>query len=661
MESFISSIFHAVRLPRPQGAGDARPRGGERGILRMPAGSDKNCLVRGIRIGSIVSRVKPSIALLPSLSCVLALLLAVGGSTRAQAAPEAGARDPNAATVIAEMALERGDCKTAAETYASAAQRGDIMVAQRASEVSLACEHLPAAWESAKRWRALAPNDRDAAAVYATVALKLYHIPEARAGIITVLKADAAAPPPARSVPRPRRQHPPVTNPQATPIAYFQTAEDSDSADSAGTRDADTRLAELAALLLEQADAPAVLAAMSGAVDTNTASPAALSLLGELALEGYDVKRADQYANLALKRAPNFFDAKRIISRAYVAKGDATNAIAAAREVMRLDPKRGAFELAEVLAALDRIEEARRELDRIRSNEDLAGEVDRRLALLAYQGGDFAEAQRRFTELATGSQGSDAALLYLAQIAERDGDKDTALAGYRRLIGSSLAVTARTRAAGILMDKQERGEALTMLDDYVSEHPERAFDMTVTKAHLLADHGESDAGIALLTTALDKHPQHPSLQYDRAVLLEKAGKVRESVAALEKLLTERAEDPTLLNALGYTMADHDLDLAKAETYIRKSLAVMPDNPAVLDSLGWVRFKRGDTKGAVANLDHAYSLAHDPEIAAHWGEALWKGGNPQEARRVWAAALARTPDSDELKATVARLAPAAGKQ
>ena len=633
----------------------------------MPVGSDKNCLVRGTRLGSIVSSVKPSNALLPSLSRVpahvlvevLAVLLAVGCSAGLQAAPEAGSRDPNAATVIAEMALERGDCKTAAETYATASQRGDLMVAQRASEVSLACEHLPAAWEAAKRWRALAPNDREAAAVYATVALKLYHIPEARAGIITVLKADASAPPPIRSVPRPRRQTPPPTNPQATPIAYFQTADDDD--DSANTAGPDARLAQLTALLLEQADAPAVLAALSGAVDTNSASPGALSLLGELALEAYDVKRADQYANLALKRSPNFFDAKRIIGRAYVAKGDATNAITAAREVMRLDPKRGAFELAEVLAALDRIEEARRELERIRANEQLVSEVDRRLALLAYQGGDFAEAQRRFTELATGSDASDAALLYLAQIAERDGDKDTALAGYRRLVTSSLGVTARTRAAGILMDKKERGAALTLLDDFVSEHPERAFDMTVTKAHLLADHGESDAGIALLTTALDKHPQHPSLQYDRAVLLEKAGRVRESVTALEKLLTERAEDPTLLNALGYTMADHDLDLAKAETYIRKSLAVMPDNPAVLDSLGWVRFKRGDSKGAIANLDHAYSLAHDPEIAAHWGEALWKGGNQPEARRVWAAALARTPDSDELKATVARLAPAAGKQ
>jgi tetratricopeptide (TPR) repeat protein len=596
---------------------------------------------------------------LRSLPRVAALLLVAGCSAAAQTAPEPGKRDPNAATVIAEIALERGDCKTAAETYAAAAQHGDVAVAQRASEVALSCEHLPAAWEATKRWRALAPNDRDAAAVYATVALKLYRIPEARTAIAAVLKpgdgtGDTPAKPPVRKSPPKGPKAKAQADESGTP------SKEGDISQAIAAKDPDARLAELTALLLEQADAPAVLAAVSGAVDTSTASPAALALLAELSLEAYDVKRAEQYANLALKKDPTSYDAKHILVRADVAKGDANAAISAARDVMRSDPKRGAFELAETLASLDRLEEARRELDRIRASGDLTGDVDRRLALLAYQGGDFAEAQRRFTELATSNEASDAALLYLAEIAERDGDDDTALAGYRRLVNSSLAVAARSRAAAILMKKKERGEALTMLDDYVSEHPEKSFDMTITKAHLLADHGESDAGIALLATALDKHPQHPALQYDRAVLLERAGRVKESVSALEHLLTEREDDPTLLNALGYTMADHDIELPKAEGFIRKSLVAMPDNPAVLDSLGWVRFKRGDSKGAIEQLARAYALAHDPEIAAHWGEALWKSGNQPEARRVWAAALARNPDSDELKATVARLT-VAGKK
>jgi len=73
-------------------------------------------------------------------------------------------------------------------------------------------------------------------------------------------------------------------------------------------------------------------------------------------------------------------------------------------------------------------------------------------------------------------------------------------------------------------------------------------------------------------------------------------------------------------------------------------------------MGWVRFKRGDSKGAVEHLKRSYALAHDPEIAAHLAEALWKNGARQDARAVLATALSRNPDSEQLKKTIARLAP-----
>src|SRR4029077_3799144 len=100
----------------------------------------------------------------------------------------------------------------------------------------------------------------------------------------------------------------------------------------------------------------------------------------------------------------------------------------------------------------------------------------------------------------------------------------------------------------------------------------------LAKARLLAEHGEPDTGLELLSAALERHPQHPSIEYDRAVILEQAGHVHESVQALESMLQKRPDDPTLLNALGYTLADHSLELGHAEGLIRRALAVMPDNP-----------------------------------------------------------------------------------
>jgi Flp pilus assembly protein TadD len=202
-----------------------------------------------------------------------------------------------------------------------------------------------------------------------------------------------------------------------------------------------------------------------------------------------------------------------------------------------------------------------------------------------------------------------------------------------------------------------RGGAPPLLDDYAVAHPEQTFQLTITKAHLLADHGESDAAVALIQASLERHPRHPTLEYELSVLLERAGNVHDSVATLERMISERPEDSNLLNALGYTLADHDLDLPRAERLIRRALLVTPDNPAVLDSLGWVRFKRGDARGAMPILERAYAVGQDSDIAAHLGEVLWKGGDEARARKVWATALARDPAAALLKSTLTRLVPA----
>jgi tetratricopeptide (TPR) repeat protein len=323
---------------------------------------------------------------------------------------------------------------------------------------------------------------------------------------------------------------------------------------------------------------------------------------------------------------------------------------------MTSDPKNDQFELADILVALDHREEARAELERLRTVKAApANEIDQRLALLAFQEGDLPEAQRRFSGLAAHGDVGEGVILYLADIAARQGDTAAALAGYRQLENSQLAVTARTRAAAILLP-DNRAAAFALLDDYTVAHPEQGFELTLTKVHLLSEQGEMDAGLALLQAALERHPDHPALEYERAVLLERSGAVKESIEALDHLLSERPDDPTLLNALGYTLADHNEQLPRAEKLIRRALISSPDNPAVLDSLGWVRFRRGDARGATPPLEHAYTISQDGDIAAHLGEVLWHRGEESQARKLWAAALARDPDSALVKSTMTRLLP-----
>jgi tetratricopeptide (TPR) repeat protein len=570
--------------------------------------------------------VRPVIRLLLPVLCAAVAAACATAPERAPPAPDAAAL-----TIVAEIALQRGDCKTASETYAKAAQLASAPVAQRASEVALACEDLPAAWASARRWRQLAPQSREAQAMYATVALKLYRIADARAAVKAFLSA-----PPARA-----------------PIAL----------DRAGHRvgakpinTGDSGLADLTTLLLEECDPPEVFAALHGVIDTEDASPARLTLLGELALEAYDARAAEGYALRAVEESPGDPRASHLLARAYVVLGQPAKAIAVAQALMRKQPRRGMFELADVYQDLGRVEDAHQELERLRATDASRAEVDRRLAVLAYESGDLREAQQRFADLAESGEADESTLMYLSDIAARQGDVDAALTGYGKLADSSLGLQAREKAAALLLASHRTAAALDLLQEYARQHPEDGVDMTVAEAQLLGSHGRSDAALKLLAAALRSHPQHPALEYERAIVLEGAGRVSESVQALQGLLAQRPDDPTVLNALGYTLADHDLQLPRAESLIRRALSEMPDNPAVLDSLGWVRFRRGDAAGALPPLERAYDISHDAQIAAHWGQALWAAGRRQQARKVWAEALARNPDSKSLQAAVARFIP-----
>ena len=152
-------------------------------------------------------------------------------------------------------------------------------------------------------------------------------------------------------------------------------------------------------------------------------------------------------------------------------------------------------------------------------------------------------------------------------------------------------------------------------------------------------------------TVLDE--QGVNLEYQRAMLLERAGRTRESVRAFDTLLKLRPDDATVQNALGYTLADRRQQLPRAEQLIRRAVAARPDNASFLDSLAWVLYRRGDARSAVPLLERAWRLSQEAEIAAHWGEVLWASGAQSEARTVWARALARAPDSEPLRATIER--------
>jgi Flp pilus assembly protein TadD len=160
--------------------------------------------------------------------------------------------------------------------------------------------------------------------------------------------------------------------------------------------------------------------------------------------------------------------------------------------------------------------------------------------------------------------------------------------------------------------------------------------------------------VAVLDAALKDYPGHPQLEYQRATMLERAGRHADAERAFEQLLKKRPDDPGIVNALGFTLADHQRSLDRAEKLIRQALAVSPDNPAIQDSLGWVQFRRGHLPDAAKILELAWRNGRDAEIGAHFGEVLWKRGEEGRARYVWQQALNLDPDNALVRSTQARL-------
>ncbi len=487
--------------------------------------------------------------------------------------------DPAQASVAGELALQRNDCRGAAEDFAVASQGATAQMASHATEVALNCENIPAAWTAAQNWLKAAPADAQAALVYATIALKLYHVPEARAGITTALTADAKA--------------------------------------------ADRDVIGSMQVLAEQSDASAAFAALDTVIDTPQRSAPVLTALGALAVEAYDFTRAEHLVAEALQRDPKSAETLRLKARIAVLRGDATLALATAHEVARLDASDGAFEVAEVLQDLGRTDDARKELERLRAGGDVdSQEIDRRLALLAYDNGDLAQAQKRFTALMRAGDAGDGAMFYLAQIAEGQGDKEAALALYRRLIDSSMGAQARVAAAGLLLDSGKRAEAFALVDDMGShDHDARStFDMVVQKAHLLADHGDADGALALLSAASTSYPHHPTLGIrarDHARARRADARVGAGVRGPADGAARRSDDPECARL--HAGRSQAAAAARGEAD-PQALQATPDSPAALDSLGWVRLRRGDSHDAAGILEHAYTVGQDPDIAAHWVEA-----------------------------------------
>ena len=215
---------------------------------------------------------------------------------------------------------------------------------------------------------------------------------------------------------------------------------------------------------------------------------------------------------------------------------------------------------------------------------------------------------------------------------------------------------ARLRAAELLRRSGRIDESLQRLRDAGPGSPVDKETLALAESQLLVSAGRLEEAYQLLDQARMSTPDNSALLYESAILAERTRRFAEAESLLRRLVVLKPEDPQGWNALGYSLADRGEKLEEAQEYIDKALALAPDDYFILDSKGWLAYRRGDLIGAESWLRRAYTAKPDVEIAAHLGEVLWVLGRRDEARALWTEASKAEPANEALRDTIKRFIP-----
>lgn len=169
---------------------------------------------------------------------------------------------------------------------------------------------------------------------------------------------------------------------------------------------------------------------------------------------------------------------------------------------------------------------------------------------------------------------------------------------------------------------------------------------------------ESEALRAFYEIASNTKPStnNLSLLYTYAMSAEKVGRVDVMEKSLREILRKNPNDANALNALGYSLADRNTKLPEAFALISKAHQLSPQDAFILDSLGWVNFRLGKNALALEQLQQAFRMKPEADIAAHTGEVLWSMGRTTEAEAMWQEGQKLDANNATLQETLKRLKP-----
>jgi tetratricopeptide (TPR) repeat protein len=514
--------------------------------------------------------------------------------------------------MLAEIAVQRGQPQIAVPAYLELARETrDPRVAQRATEIAWNARVIPAALEAAGIWLQADPGSQRARQVIAALLVNRERLSEALPHLQGWLAADKA--------------------------------------------NVGPTFLQIASLIARHNDKKAAWELMQALAEPYPAVPEARLAVAQTAWQAEQVEASLSEARAALKLRPEWEVAALFQAQALQRRSN-SEALAFLADYVARYPKAKDVKLnyARLLVTEKNYAEARKQFEALVNEYPQNPDVAMAVALLALQATDYDAAELQFKRaLEANYKDPDAVRLYLGQVNEERKRFDDALKWYGSVTHGEQFIAAKARYAGVLAKQGRLADARTYLQQVGPQNDQQRVQLILAEGNLLREASAYQEAFELLGRSLEARPDHPDLLYDHAMIAEKVKRIDVLEANLRKLIKLRPDHAHAYNALGYTFADRNERLDEARELIETGLKLAPEDPFIMDSMGWVLYRLGQHEAALDYLRRAHAQRPDAEIAAHLGEVLWISGAREEARKVWNEAVKQHPANDVLQETVRR--------
>ena len=520
----------------------------------------------------------------------------------------------------AEIALQRGNAFSAYATMLSIARStSDPRLARRATEMAMSGSLPAEALKAARVWHEIAPHSEEASQVLLGLQLQSNRPDEAKQSLAAMLSGSS-----------------PTTLPLAIGNVQRLLSRLPDRA----------RAASLLKELLEP---------YRDAVDARLA-------LAQMAMVSGDRAAAIKELQNTLTKFPASEMAALMLAQIAEDKAEATKTLV---DFLKKNPKAREVRLAysRMLFEQGKIVDAKKEFKTLLQQTPNDQTALYALGLLSAQANEMADAEKYLStyignlkDQPDRERDATQALMVLAQIAEDRSDEAGVIKWLQLVpeLGQSGAVNATIKRAQLQAKAGKLDEARKLLNEADVNNDDERVKLIIGEAQLLKESGKLGDATRLIEDALELYKNNIDLLYELAMLAEKNQQFDLMESTLRKVIQLAPDSQHAYNALGYSLADRNLRLQEAHDLIKKALSLAPEDPFIIDSMGWVEFRLGRLERAEELLRRAFAIKADPEIAAHLGEVLWVLGREEEAKKLWRNAGGKDSKNDTLKSTLKRL-------